>query len=906
MAKEYVEQSLFEKESAHGPVECLGMTFEKDEKRREYFLAKLREKLKDPEFRKIEGFPIGSDDDILALSDPPYYTACPNPFVEDFINYFGKPYDPNKPYQCEPFAADVSEGKRDPIYEHYSYHTKVPHKAIARYIDHYTRQGDIVLDVFSGSGMTGIAGKYLIKPDVAGLQNPGERHVILNDLSPYAAFISHHFNGFEPKDLYEQFVDISSKFSWMYLTRDSNGAERTVNYYVWSDVFVCPECGSEIVFFDQFVDSETGEVLAEGLCSACKAKLSKQSLESRWVTDYDDLLNSPVKVLKQVPVLVNYFVGRSQAFKQPDAYDLEVLRRIQVTPLPAQVPRFKLPPGDNTSQPINSHGVTHTHMFYTKRNLIAFSLLWEIAKKSDSTFWMFELLGGARVWTRRSLFLTTAWKQGGTGPFKPGTPGILYIPSISGERNIFHSFLERYKKSLKFNRILPRGKSPFVSSTGSSTDLINIPGNSADYVFVDPPFGGNLMYSELNLVFEPWLSVRTEPKQEAICNKAQKKDVSAYTELMTKCFSEIYRILKPGRWVTVEFHNSKNVVWNSIQESIQRAGLVIADVRMLDKKQGTFKQYTTAGAVKQDLVITAYKPNGGLEIRFENEAGTEHGAWDFVRTHLKQLPVFVSSNGVAEIITERQRYLLFDRMVAFHVQRGATVPMSAAEFYAGLRQHFFERDEMYFLPDQVAEYDKKRMTVTKVMQLQIFVTDESSAIQWLKQQLNEKPQTFKELQPQFMRETQGGWQKCEKLLELSDLLEQNFICYEGNDEVPSQIHGYLSSNYKELRNMPKDDLVLREKANDRWYVPDPNKAADLERLRERALLREFEEYRESSLKRLRVFRLEAVRAGFKKAWQERDYATIIAVAEKIPENVLQEDPKLLMWYDQAMTRIGGD
>ena len=74
--------------------------------------------------------------------------------------------------------------------------------------------------------------------------------------------------------------------------------------------------------------------------------------------------------------------------------------------------------------------------------------------------------------------------------------------------------------------------------------------------------------------------------------------------------------------------------------------------------------------------------------------------------------------------------------------------------------------------------------------------------------------------------------------------------------------------------------------------------------RKRALLREFEEYRESKQKRLKVFHLEAVRAGFKKAWQERDYATINAVARKIPENVLQEDPKLLMWYDQALTRMG--
>ena len=87
--KSYEEQLMEEK---NRPVECLGMTFENDEKRREYFLEKLREKLKDPEFRKIEGFPIGSDEDILALSDPPYYTTCPNPFIADFIKQYGKPY----------------------------------------------------------------------------------------------------------------------------------------------------------------------------------------------------------------------------------------------------------------------------------------------------------------------------------------------------------------------------------------------------------------------------------------------------------------------------------------------------------------------------------------------------------------------------------------------------------------------------------------------------------------------------------------------------------------------------------------------------------------------------------------------------------------------------------------------
>ena len=78
----------------------------------------------------------------------------------------------------------------------------------------------------------------------------------------------------------------------------------------------------------------------------------------------------------------------------------------------------------------------------------------------------------------------------------------------------------------------------------------------------------------------------------------------------------------------------------------------------------------------------------------------------------------------------------------------------------------------------------------------------------------------------------GGWQKNEKMLELDELLEQNFLRYDGKGEVPSQIHSYLSLNFKELRNLAKDDPALKTKGKGRWYVPDPNKAGDLEKLRD--------------------------------------------------------------------------
>ena len=460
----------------------------------------------------------------------------------------------------------------------------------------------------------------------------------------------------------------------------------------------------------------------------------------------------------------------------------------------------------------------------------------------------------------------------------------------------------KLKRLVKAFNPLPSKDMMSIITNGDCSQL-PAPDNSVDYVFTDPPFGNNMAYGELNFINEAFLRVFTNLAREAIVSRTQKKNLLKYQRLMQRCFMEYFRILKPGRWITVVFHNSKNTVWNAIQEALLSAGFVVADVRTLDKKQGTFNQITAVGSVKQDLVISAYKPNGGLEKRFKLTAGTEEGVWDFVRSHLQQLPVFVSKDDQPEVIAERQNYLLYDRMVSFHVLRGVMIPMSAAEFYEGLSERFPERDGMFFLPEQVAEHDRKRLKAKEILQLNLYVKNEETAVQWLKQLLTRKPQTFQQIHPQFMRGL-GGWQKHEKILELSQLLIENFLRYDGKGDVPSQIHSYLSSNFKELRKLAKDNPTLRAKAKDRWYVPDPNKATDLEKLRDRALLREFKEYRDSRQRRLKVFRLEAVRAGFRKAWQERDYATVIAVARKIADPILHEDPKLLMWYDQALTRTG--
>src|SRR5262249_22331521 len=244
----------------------------------------------------------------------------------------------------------------------------------------------------------------------------------------------------------------------------------------------------------------------------------------------------------------------------------------------------------------------------------------------------------------------------------------------------------------------------------------------------------------------------------------------------------------------------------------------------------------------QDLVISAYKPNGGLEERFAKQGATEAGVWDFIKTHLGNLPVAKPRGGQMEFIAERDPRILYDRMVAFYVGHSTPVPLSSAEFQAGLTERFPQRDEMFFLPEQVNEYDRKRQQMEGVGQLSIFVEDERSAVAWLHSRLKEKPQTQQDIQPEFMQQLSASWKKWETRPELRSLLEQNFLRYEGAGEVPSQIHSYLSTQFKELRNLPKDHQQLRRKAKDRWYVPDPKKNIDIEKVRTRKLLAEFWSY----------------------------------------------------------------
>ena len=564
-------------------------------------------------------------------------------------------------------------------------------------------------------------------------------------------------------------------------------------------------------------------------------------------------------------------------------------------------------------------GFVHAiHHFYLPRVAQALGTLWaKVATVQDDRLrQMLLFFVEQAIWNESLLnrFRPTGYSQVGQV-----LGGVYYVASQHAECSPWYILDGKLARLAKVFVDAATTTQTTAITTGS-TAAMALPANSVDYIFTDPPFGENIYYADLNFLVESWHRVWTDAKPEAIVDQAKHKEIRDYQQLMQRCFAEYHRALKPGRWMTMVFHNSHNAVWNAIQEALTVAGFVVADVRTMDKQQGSYRQVTSS-AMKQDLVVSAYKPNGGLEQRFATEAGTEEGVWDFVRTHLGQLPVFATDKeDRAEVIAERTGRLLYDRMVAFHVQRGVLVPLSAAEFAAGMDQRFPTRDDMFFLNDQVAEYDRRRMTAKELKQLDLFVTDESSAIEWIRAQLSRKSQTLQDLTPQFLREIGASWSKHEERPELRDILEHGFLCYDGTGPIPAQLVSWMrqSSTLRGLIDnaigkgrarddngaLVTEDALLKGSVGGHWYVPDPSQAQDLEKLRERSLMREFADYRESPTRRLKVFRLEAVRVGFKRAWSDRDYATIITVAEKLPDEVLQEDPKLLMWYDQAVTRSG--
>ena len=289
------------------------------------------------------------------------------------------------------------------------------------------------------------------------------------------------------------------------------------------------------------------------------------------------------------------------------------------------------------------------------------------------------------------------------------------------------------------------------------------------------------------------------------------------------------------------------------------------------KKQGSFKAVTTATAVKQDLVISCYKPSIEFESKFRTLSG-QIAIWDFVSEHLHHLPTHTKKDNNTTAIVERSPKIIYDRLITFYLMRGLPVPIDAKDFQDGLKQKFIERDGMFFTAEQAAEYDEKKAKSPNFVQLSLIVTNESDAIEWLKDRLRKQSQKYQDIMPEFRMATQS-LRKGDTLPELQEILNESFI----------------------------------QEADGKWRTPDPNEAKDREALRSKVLLKEFAAYVTAinlpKAKKLKEVRVEALRSGFKNSWEQKDFKTIVTLGDMIPQNILLEDEQLLMYYDIAKDRV---
>lgn len=483
-----------------------------------------------------------------------------------------------------------------------------------------------------------------------------------------------------------------------------------INYTVWSDILVCPNCGAEIIFWDTAFNPATGKVADVFSCIECRAETTKRQCQRATITHFDPAIKRAIAQVKQVPVLVNFTIGKQRHERRPTATDLAVVASIAALPLEHYHPTNELPIKQMChGSRLAPKGVTHLHHFHSSRALQSLSLLWDAAKASKDVRMQRFLLFMAEqtIWgmSKMNRYQSVQFGHVGGSQVNRYMNGVYYISSLYAEASPWYILDGKASRLAKaFASYRPRAGITLVT-TGSCSVQLAAP-NSVDYIFTDPPFGENIPYADLNYVVESWHGVLTDSAPEAIVDQAKKKRLTDYQELMTTSFRAYYQVLKPGRWMTVEFSNSSNAVWNAIQEGLERVGFIVADIRVLDKQSGSYRQVTASSTVKEDLVISCYKPHHDFEERFQKLQGLPDGVIEFLREHLAMVPVApVNKNGKLEAVAERTRFLLFDRMIAYHLQRGARIPLSAVDFYRLLEEQFVERDEMYFLPDHAARYD---------------------------------------------------------------------------------------------------------------------------------------------------------------------------------------------------------
>lgn len=470
-------------------------------------------------------------------------------------------------------------GKFPERYKLHQYWSRKPWYVFRQYIEHFTKEGDTILDPFVGSGVA--ACEALIT----------RRKVIVMDLNPIATLIT-KITCLSPVDL-NKFRDAFKKIEED-LCREINSLYETK----------CPVCNKKAVIINA-IWKKSGISSIFFSCEFC----------------------------------------RSKKLKEADNEDKDKIREIEEKEVPFWYPKNVRLPKDADVKALDQ--------LFTKRNLIGLSILYnEIQRlgEDDIKEIMKLVFSSILVRTSKLIFVNNYRLNKGVNPAGVWGEKRFWVPDEYVENNVLYYFKERLIKVIKAKKetnalignYFKEGNT-FKISTQSATDLSNIPSNSIDYCLTDPPYGGSVQYFDLSILWNAWLQFDVDYINEII---VKNDSITRYKEMLTKAFHEIYRVLKPDKFMSVTFHSSNISIWNALISACQDAGFELVNIVPQAPIKRTHNQIELKGTVKTDLIATFKKPRQKFTLQ---QGGGIINISDIVLTEATNLLKKVNIATTAEI-----------------------------------------------------------------------------------------------------------------------------------------------------------------------------------------------------------------------------------------------------------------
>lgn len=586
------------------------------------------------------------------------------------------------------YARPLPSSRTGPLYNAFSYPTKISPEAIALFISTHTKPGDTVLDVFAGSGTTGLATLLCDKPtdelkrlaqETGVMPKWGPRKAILYELGTLGAFVSRTMcNPPDPaafEKAAKEFIAAAEKtLGSVYEVKDPFGRAGHLRHAIWSDVLICPRCKRESLFCDVAVRMNPVRFVDEFVCPHCKKKAPIESIKRATESVFDPLIRQHVTRKKRKLAIVHGRTNGKTWQRRVQERDLAQLRELEHRDLPDSVPIMEMAWGDLRRNGYHA-GITHIHHFYTRRNLFVLATLWKMIGNFPAAIQDgLRLLVLSYNATHSTLMTRVVVKDGQKEFVLTGAQsGVLYVSSLPVEKNIIEGLRRKIKVFRNAFALVHGSKSEVKVVNGSSTSLC-LDRNSVDYVFTDPPFGDYIPYAELNQLNEAWLGKTTVRKEEIIISVAQRKDTADYGRLMATVFSEVARVLRGSSNMTVVFHSAQASVWKTLTDAYTRAGFSVKTGSILDKVQASFKQVVSNVSVKGDPLLLLSRTDNNLKLK-RRRSDSE----DIVRDMLARI------DATSAAAHERTAERLYSRYILHCLQYGMAVSMNAESFYDQVR-----------------------------------------------------------------------------------------------------------------------------------------------------------------------------------------------------------------------------